>query len=136
MKLLGVGIDVTSIARIRGLLDRYGARFERRWFDPVEVAQPGSRETRLARSYAVKEAVWKALPHATTSPLPWREIVSRPAASTDRVVVELRGTIAAEAGDHGVEVITANVTVRGDLVIAVALIEGSSRDRLTGGPAH
>ena len=134
MKLVGVGIDVASITRIRGLLDRYGTRFESRWFDPIEVAQPGSREARFARCYAVKEAVWKALPHENSSPLPWRQIVAHPGAGTNQVVVELRGTVAAEAGDHGVGAITANVTISGDLAIAVALIEGASRDGLVGPP--
>ncbi len=124
MTLVGVGIDVASLTRIEGLLRRYGGSFENRWFDPAELPQQGSTSTNLAKSFAVKEAVWKALPHDATGPLPWRAIVTHPGTAAHQMAVELRGAVAAEAASHGVTAITANVTVHGDLVVAVAMVEG------------
>lgn len=123
MRLVGVGIDVVSIPRIAALLDRFGDRFERRWFDPLEVVQPGNRAVVLATGFAIKEAVWKALPHDTVAPLPWREIVTHRGSTTDEIAIELRGKLEVEADSHGVGAIAVTVSVRGDLVVAVALVE-------------
>lgn len=124
MSLVGVGIDVASIARIGRLLDRYGSRFESRWFDPAELHDQGNRRVALASSYAIKEAVWKALPHETPGPLRWRSIVPRVAPGTQQVVVDLCGPLAAEAASRGVTAISASVHVQGDVVLAIALVEG------------
>lgn len=124
MILVGVGIDVASLARIDGLRRRYGGSFEDRWFDPAELPRRGSTSTDLAKGLAIKEAVWKALPHDATGPLPWRAIVTRPGTAAHPVTVELRGAVAAEAASHGVTAITASATVHGDLVVAVAIVEG------------
>lgn len=123
MTLVGVGIDVASISRIGALLDRYGTRFEQRWFDPVEVDHPGDKRIGLARRFAVKEAVWKALPHSAQGPLPWRWIVTREETPARRIAVDLRGSLAREAAGHKVTAISASVQVSGDLVLAIALVE-------------
>lgn len=124
MTLVGVGIDVASISRIGALLDRYGTRFEQRWFDPVEVDHPGDKRIGLASRFAVKEAVWKALPHQAQGPLPWRSIVTRVEMDARRIVVDLRGSLAREAVSHKVTSISASVQVNGDLVLAIALVNG------------
>lgn len=128
MTLVGVGIDLASISRIGRLQSRYAARFERRWFEPSEIPQPGAGPAGLARSFAVKEAVWKALPHDAPGPLPWREIVTHQSAGDGRMIVELRDGLAAEAARHGVTSITASTTILGDLVLAVALAEGGAAE--------
>lgn len=126
MSICGVGIDIADITRIGAILERYGARFENRWFHPDELgqSQEGDRRVIATRCFAVKEAVWKALPHDATGPLPWRAIVTHPGTAAHQMAVELRGAVAAEAASHGVTAITANVTVHGDLVVAVAMVEG------------
>ncbi|MDN5763599.1 MAG: 4'-phosphopantetheinyl transferase superfamily protein [Microlunatus sp.] len=123
MTLLGIGIDIVSIARIGAILDRYGARFEQRWFDSAELTIGLSRQVALARSFAVKEAVVKALPHYSGGRLPWRDIVAVARGEVDEMDVKLEGGLAREATADHVGPITATATVRGGVVIAAALVE-------------
>lgn len=63
--IIAIGSDLCSIERIQHSLDRFGERFEARTFTPIERAKAGERPfTRagtLAKRFAAKEAVAKAL---------------------------------------------------------------------------
>ncbi len=62
--IVGLGIDVIGIARIRSLLDRHRDRFLARWFDPREaayIAAISDGAERAAARWAAKEAAAKAL---------------------------------------------------------------------------
>jgi holo-[acyl-carrier protein] synthase len=63
--MIGVGIDIVSVARIAALLERYGDRFLDRCFAPSEVALARRRgpaaAQALAARFAAKEAFLKAL---------------------------------------------------------------------------
>ncbi|NLI85977.1 MAG: 4'-phosphopantetheinyl transferase superfamily protein [Propionibacterium sp.] len=121
MTVHGVGIDIVCLPRIRALVDRYGEQFENRWFDPSELAQTGDPAVCLARSFAVKEAVWKALRIESIRHLAWRDIVA-----TDHdgsIEVLLSGAVKSVAESHAVTAITAQALVRNDLVIATAIAE-------------
>lgn len=65
MIILGLGNDLCSIERIQASLDRFGERFIRRVFTPVEIARSERRTLTRAASYAkrfaAKEAMAKAL---------------------------------------------------------------------------
>ncbi len=68
-----VGIDIVDIARIGGVLERYGERFLEKVFAPSEIAR--ARETKrlqeyLAGRFAAKEAFMKA----RGGRLPWQDI--------------------------------------------------------------
>jgi holo-[acyl-carrier protein] synthase len=61
--ILGLGIDVASIGRMRAVLERYGDRFWERVLTPRErqaLAQRRDRATALAGRWAAKEAAVKA----------------------------------------------------------------------------
>jgi holo-[acyl-carrier protein] synthase len=63
---LRVGVDLVEVARVKNLIDKYGARFIRRIFTPREQAACGRQSARwqverLAARFAAKEAVAKAL---------------------------------------------------------------------------
>ncbi len=68
-----VGIDIIEIERIKQALDRFGERFLRRVFTPMEVALFRSRPHELAARFAAKEAVMKALGTGARG-VAWREI--------------------------------------------------------------
>ena len=60
--IVGIGIDVIEVARIRGVLERHGDRFLRRIYTEREQESVhGVREQFLAARFAVKEAAFKAL---------------------------------------------------------------------------
>lgn len=62
--LLGVGIDLVEIARIKELHKKAGNRFLQRVFTPFErryLAQKENPYPSMAARYAAKEAVFKAL---------------------------------------------------------------------------
>ncbi len=73
--IIGVGVDIIEVERIRAALDnaRTGERFRARVFTPQEMAYCGRRRNAaqsFAARFAAKEAVMKALGRAFA----WREI--------------------------------------------------------------
>ncbi|NPA40173.1 MAG: holo-[acyl-carrier-protein] synthase [Thermodesulfobacteria bacterium] len=64
MGILGLGVDLVSIPRIKTLIDKYGERFLFRFFceEEVNYAFKKSRpEVHIAASFASKEAFYKAV---------------------------------------------------------------------------
>lgn len=62
--VIGIGIDVCSVARIERILGRFGTAFWERILTPGEredLAGRGDRPTALAGRFAAKEAASKAL---------------------------------------------------------------------------
>jgi holo-[acyl-carrier protein] synthase len=63
--ILGIGSDLTNIARIQGSLDRFGERFVARVFTETERARaesrPFTRAGTYAKRFAAKEAFAKAV---------------------------------------------------------------------------
>jgi holo-[acyl-carrier protein] synthase len=62
--VVGLGIDVASIARIRASLERFGDRFWQRILtenEQADLAERPDRATALAGRFAAKEAAAKAL---------------------------------------------------------------------------
>ena len=61
--IVGIGVDIVDVGRVKDILSRYRDRFLRRVFtdDEVAYARKSVREAeRLAGRFAVKEAVMKA----------------------------------------------------------------------------
>jgi len=124
MRIIGLGVDLAEIERVRGLLER-SPRFAGRCFTAVEReyafghAQP---ERRLAARFAGKEAVMKSLGAG------WRQIrwtdVEITGGGAPRAV--LRGTASARAVVLGVTEVLVTVTHTDTvaLVMAVAVGEG------------
>jgi len=64
MTILGIGTDLVDLTRFEGVLTRHEGRFEKRIFDPSELAMADKRRYRVAflgARFAAKEAVAKAL---------------------------------------------------------------------------
>jgi len=73
MSANAVGVDIVEIERVALALGRFGERFLRRVYTPVEVAACRGRVRELAARFAAKEAVMKALGTGARG-LAWREI--------------------------------------------------------------
>lgn len=60
--VVGIGIDITEIERVRKIYDRFGERFLSKILNPQEIAAlPNDPLARVAGRFALKEAAVKAL---------------------------------------------------------------------------
>jgi holo-[acyl-carrier protein] synthase len=77
MAVRGIGIDVTQVARIVSVLERFGERMERRLFTEAELAYcHGHRDPlpHLAARFAAKEAASKALGTGMSGGIAFKQI--------------------------------------------------------------
>ena len=77
MAALAHGIDMVDCARLREMVGRYGDRFLKRVFTPVELAycRGKKRQTEhLAGRFAAKEAVLKVLGTGLQPGMRWTEV--------------------------------------------------------------
>lgn len=78
--IIGIGIDVIEISRIREMEERWGARFIERVFTEDEIAYCSAKSNR-AESYAVrfaaKEAFAKALGTGWDGNFQWKDFSTR-----------------------------------------------------------
>jgi holo-[acyl-carrier protein] synthase len=75
--IVGIGVDIVDVGRIKDLLERYRERFVRRVFTEGEAgyAEKSIREAeRLAGRFAVKEAVLKAFGTGKSQGILWRDV--------------------------------------------------------------
>ena len=102
--VLGVGMDLVEIERMRASLARFGERFVQRVFTAREAAYaweaPGASAERLAARFAAKEAALKALRLADLG-VGWKdmEVFRHPDGRCD---LHLHGRAATHAEKNGV----------------------------------
>lgn len=75
--IVGIGVDIVDVERVKELLVRYRDRFVRRVFTEAEAgyAAGSVREAeRLAGRFAVKEAVMKAFGTGKSQGILWRDV--------------------------------------------------------------
>ena len=81
MRIVGIGVDATEIARVVGLYERHPETFLARVFTPGEREYCRSRGKgfgeSLAARWAVKEAVMKALGTGWNDGVTWTDIETR-----------------------------------------------------------
>ena len=125
--IVGVGVDVVSVERIRGMLSRHGERFIRRTFTAAEAAYCGEQKhdaEHFAARFAAKEAVAKALGTGIARGVGWKdiEVVRRP---SGRPGVRLLGDAVALAERLGVGEI--HVSLSHSRTDAIAFVVAESR---------
>ena len=81
--IIGIGTDITEIARVRAVYEKYTERFVRRILSPEEQESYKRRVHKvnyLAKRFSVKEAAAKALGTGMKRGVAWRQIaaVNRP----------------------------------------------------------
>ncbi len=75
--IVGIGVDIVEVGRVKDLLTRYRDRFVRRVFTDAEAryARGSVREAeRLAGRFAVKEAVLKAFGTGKSQGMLWQDV--------------------------------------------------------------
>src|SRR5215831_15062781 len=75
--IVGTGVDITEVARIKAAVERFGERFLKRVFTPAEVQYCTSKanaEERLAARFAAKEAGMKAIGTGLRHGVTWQDV--------------------------------------------------------------
>lgn len=115
--ILGIGVDVVDIARFEKVLARTPAVADR-LFTPAERNAPAHS---LAACFAAKEAVAKSL--GAPPGLRWEDVEVRHDRA-GRPWLEVRGTVAAAAGELGVRYWHLSLTHDGGVSVAMVVAEG------------
>jgi holo-[acyl-carrier protein] synthase len=93
--VIGVGTDIVEIRRIERALERHGERFLERILVPEELRacrESAAPARFLAKRFAAKEAVSKALGTGIGLSLSWQDLkVEREPGGAPRVVLSQRG---------------------------------------------
>ena len=75
--IVGTGVDIAEVGRIRAAMQRFGDRFLKRVFTPDEarycLGKPNAAE-RLAARFAAKEAGMKAIGTGLRHGITWRDV--------------------------------------------------------------
>jgi holo-[acyl-carrier protein] synthase len=81
--VIGIGIDIIEIDRIKESVDEYGDQFLQKVYTPAEIKYCLSKKNKyqhLAARFAAKEAIYKAISSNWDSELSWQdmEIINAP----------------------------------------------------------
>lgn len=75
--ILGIGIDIIEIDRIKESIDRFGDHFLKKIYTPNELEYCLSKHNKyqhFAARFAAKEAIYKALSSEWGSDISWQDI--------------------------------------------------------------
>lgn len=127
-RILGVGLDLVELERVRTALGRHGERFVERIAGPLEIAprtHAGQAQT-VAGLFAAKEAVLKALGTGWAQGLAFRQVVVE-RLSSGAPKVRLEGEAGRRADRMGVAHIHLSITHDAGVAAAVAILEGPGK---------
>src|ERR1035437_10823341 len=78
--IVGTGIDIAEVDRIKATIERFGRRFLERVFTPDEIRyceSKANKAERYAARFAAKEAAMKAIGTGWSRGVTWRDIEVR-----------------------------------------------------------
>lgn len=136
-RILGLGTDITEVARIKKAIGRHGESFLRRVYTPGELKYAGDgndRHRRLAGRWAAKEAVRKTL-GAHLEGVSWTDVEILPGESGEPIV-RLKGETRRIVDEMGGSRIHLSLSHSGGMVIAVALLVAREDFRAEGRTFH
>ncbi len=123
--ILGTGVDIAEVSRIRESIERFGDRFLHRIFTDSEISYCEQKATRFesyAARFAAKEAGMKALGTGWSHGVRWRDIeVVRP--KGQRPTVQFHGEAAAIAAKLGTKNIALSLTHTSEQALANVILE-------------
>jgi holo-[acyl-carrier protein] synthase len=123
--IVGTGVDLAEVERIRASFDRFGERFRNRIFTELEIAyveRKANKFERYAGRFAAKEAGMKAIGTGWKRGVRWHdfEVVNLP---SGRPTLRLHG-VASEVADRlGVTSIHLSITHTSELGMAHVILE-------------
>ena len=124
--IIGVGVDIVSIQRLRSTLERQGTRFLNRVFTPAEQEYCQSHRDPVphyAARFAAKEALFKALGTGWAQGVSWldAEVQRR---NREAPALLLRGKTQKFSRALGTRSIHLSLSHSGDSAIATVILEG------------
>ncbi len=123
--ILGTGVDIAEVPRIRESIERFGDRFLRRIFTDGEIRYCERKARRFesyAARFAAKEAGMKALGTGWSRGVRWRDIeVVRP--KGQRPTIQFHGEAAAIAAKLGAKNIALSLTHTSEEALAHVILE-------------
>jgi holo-[acyl-carrier protein] synthase len=123
--IVGSGVDLCEVARIKDALTRHGRRFQERVFTAREIAYAQSKANlyeRYAARFAAKEAGMKALGTGWRGGVGWRdfEVTNLP---SGRPTLQFHGKAAEFAHKLGVQNIALSITHTSVQAMAIVILE-------------
>ncbi|HLM79919.1 MAG TPA: holo-ACP synthase [Terriglobales bacterium] len=123
--IVGTGVDIAEVPRIRQSIERFGDRFLRRIFTEGEISYCERRARRCesyAARFAAKEAAMKALGTGWSRGVRWRDIeVVRP--KGQRPTIQFHGEAGAIAAKLGTKNIALSLTHTSEEALAHVILE-------------
>jgi holo-[acyl-carrier protein] synthase len=124
--ILGTGVDLAEVPRIREAIERYGRRFTDRIYTPGEIAyveRKANRYERYAARFAAKEAGMKAIGTGWKRGVRWQdfEVANLP---SGKPTLRLHGAAAEIAAKLGVKAVSLSLTHTAELGMAHVILEG------------
>jgi holo-[acyl-carrier protein] synthase len=123
--IVGIGIDLVNIERVRSVLDRYGGRFLERVLTVEERAYCALHRDpspRVAARFAAKEAVLKALGTGLAHGIRWQDVEVR-CDQQGQPQIQFSGKAADEATVLEVGRIHLSLSHDRDAAIAMVILE-------------
>ena|SRR5579864_2902805 len=123
--IVGTGIDIAEVSRIRQSIDRFGDRFLQRVFTEGEIRYCDSKANRFERyaaRFAAKEAAMKALGTGWNHGIRWRdcEVVRMPGG---RPTIAFHGKAAQFAARLGMKNAALSITHTAEQALAQVILE-------------
>ena len=124
--IVGTGVDLAEVPRIRASIERFGARFVDRIYTRAEIAyveRKANRYERYAARFAAKEAGMKAIGTGWKHGVTWQdfEVANLP---SGRPTLVLSGRAAAIARTMGATSVFLSISHTGTMAIAEVILEG------------
>ena len=123
--IVGTGVDLAEVPRIKASIERYGERFIRRIYTPAEIAyveRKANKFERYAARFAAKEAGMKAIGTGWRRGVTWQdfEVANLP---SGKPTLLLHGVAAKFAEKLGVKNISLSITHTAELGMAHVILE-------------
>jgi holo-[acyl-carrier protein] synthase len=123
--IVGTGIDIAEVPRIRQSIERFGARFLQRIYTAGEIKYCDSKANRVERyaaRFAAKEAAMKALGTGWSHGVRWRdcEVVRMPGG---RPAISFHGKAGEVASRLGVKNAALSLSHTAEQAIAQVILE-------------
>ncbi len=123
--IVGTGVDLAEVPRIKASIERFGAKFVERIYTPREIAyveRKANRYERYAARFAAKEAGMKAIGTGWRHGVRWQdfEVTNLP---SGKPTLRFHGMAAEFANKLGVKNVALSMTHTAELGMAHVILE-------------